>query len=279
MEEHSVERELELEAINAIYPGYVECLSDTQWVVQIPRHEHVRVHMSFPTGYPTEAAPQVLDVVAPEPRKQLVAALETAMERAWLHDVCIFDFLAEASDACDAHAEDSGHVNHDITSDEGYMADGNRAVSADASSGTTAHELPDLPAVWIQSDPVVDRGSTFVAFAASVSSEADACAKLDQLRADGKIARSQHVITAWRIHGAGSVVYQDCDDDGETAAGGRVLHLLTLMDAWDVVVAVVRWFGGAHIGPDRFKHINSTAREAVLRGEFADPSKAGKKKK
>lgn len=40
------------------------------------------------------------------------------------------------------------------------------------------------------------------------------------------------------------------------------------MDVWNVMVVVSRWFGGAHIGPDRFKHINSTAREAVIRAGF-----------
>lgn len=37
-----------------------------------------------------------------------------------------------------------------------------------------------------------------------------------------------------------------------------------MMDVWNIVVVVSRWFGGTHIGPDRFKHINSAAREAVL---------------
>lgn len=79
-------------------------------------------------------------------------------------------------------------------------------------------------------------------------------------------------------------VVQDNDDDGETAAGSRMGHLLTMMvrfctaprhvyrklftnrfeDAKNVFVCVHRWFGGVHIGPDRFKHINSAAREAVL---------------
>lgn len=42
-----------------------------------------------------------------------------------------------------------------------------------------------------------------------------------------------------------------------------------MMDAWNVVVVVSRWFGGTHLGPDRFKHINSAAREAVIEGHFA----------
>ena len=34
---------------------------------------------------------------------------------------------------------------------------------------------------------------------------------------------------------------QDCDDDGESAAGGRLLHLLQVAGAEDVVVVVSRW--------------------------------------
>ena len=56
--------------------------------------------------------------------------------------------------------------------------------------------------------------------------------------------------------------YQDYDDDGESAAGGRLLHLLQLMDVWNVVVVVTRWYGGVHLGPDRFRLINAAAREA-----------------
>lgn len=43
-----------------------------------------------------------------------------------------------------------------------------------------------------------------------------------------------------------------------------------MMDAWNVVVVVTRWFGGTHLGPDRFKHINVAAREAVIKGKFVD---------
>lgn len=37
------------------------------------------------------------------------------------------------------------------------------------------------------------------------------------------------------------------------------------MDVWNVIVVVSRWYGGIQLGPDRFKHINSAAREAVIR--------------
>lgn len=53
-----------------------------------------------------------------------------------------------------------------------------------------------------------------------------------------------------------------------------------MMDVWDVIVVVSRWFGGTHIGSDRFKHINSAAREAIVRGGFEeDKLRKSKKKK
>ena len=48
--------------------------------------------------------------------------------------------------------------------------------------------------------------------------------------------------------------------DGETAAGSRLAHLLDIVQAEGVVVVVSRWYGGIQLGPDRFKHINNVAR-------------------
>lgn len=139
---------------------------------------------------------------------------------------------------------------------------------------------------WSISDPITDRKSTFVAFAREVHSVEEAESWVDTLRTDRKIARAAHCMTAWRIKMDNGIQFQDCDDDGETAAGGRLLHLLTIMDAWNCMVLVARFFGGVHIGPDRFKHINSTAREAVVKGGFVEDksassnnSKKSKKKK
>jgi len=37
-----------------------------------------------------------------------------------------------------------------------------------------------------------------------------------------------------------------------------------------VLVVVTRYFGGIHLGPDRFKHINQAARNALDKGGFLD---------
>jgi hypothetical protein len=88
-------------------------------------------------------------------------------------------------------------------------------------------------------------------------------------------------MTAWRIRGAdGLVTYQDCDDDGETAAGSRLLHLMQLMDLWDVMVVVSRWYGGVKLGPRRFAVINAVARDAFVRaGMVHDKDKDKDKEK
>lgn len=65
-------------------------------------------------------------------------------------------------------------------------------------------------------------------------------------------------------------IYTDNDDDGETAAGGRLAHLLHILEVDNVLVIVTRYFGGIHLGPDRFKHINQAARNALELGGFLD---------
>ena len=61
---------------------------------------------------------------------------------------------------------------------------------------------------------------------------------------------------------------QDCDDDGESAAGGRLLQLLQNTSVRDVLVVVSRWYGGVKLGPARFTHINNAARDLLVKNGF-----------
>lgn len=126
---------------------------------------------------------------------------------------------------------------------------------------------------------------------------------IQYLLADRKVARAAHpVIHAWRCEVNGTL-HQDNDDDGETAAGARLAHLIQILasilpfttiylnlsaihcvqDMQNVLVIVTRYFGGIHLGPDRFKHINAAARDAIERAGLLDDhpgkTKSGKKKK
>lgn len=141
-------------------------------------------------------------------------------------------------------------------------------------------DLGDNPP-WSLSEVISEKKSVFIARAAPVTSVEQAKQYLAHLLAtDKKVAKATHNITAWRIRGQNGVQYQDCDDDGETAAGGRLLHLLELMGVWDAMVVVTRWYGGVQLGPDRFRIINQTARDALVQAGFSqDAAKDGGKKK
>lgn len=156
----------------------------------------------------------------------------------------------------------------------------------------------DQEADWVTSSPLTRKKSIFIARAAHVTSEEAARAYLrDLIASDKKVAKATHNITAWRIKGAphhqqqyqhvqglkstqGSTTsttttttttttgndIQNSDDDGESAAGGKLLTLLQMMDAWNVMVVVTRWFGGVKLGPERFRVINAVAKEALDKG-------------
>ncbi|KAJ3598927.1 hypothetical protein NHX12_032890 [Muraenolepis orangiensis] len=101
---------------------------------------------------------------------------------------------------------------------------------------------------------------------------------LDKLCENKKIASATHNIYAYRIYCEDKQSYlQDCEDDGETAAGGRLLHLLQILDVRNVMVVVSRWYGGILLGPDRFKHINNCARNILVQeGYTSSPEEASK---
>lgn len=50
----------------------------------------------------------------------------------------------------------------------------------------------------------------------------------------------------------------------------RVCLQSVIQEINDVLVVVTRWFGGTHLGPDRFKHINHAARNALELGGFLE---------
>ncbi|KAK0661197.1 ribosomal protein S5 domain 2-type protein [Cercophora samala] len=129
-----------------------------------------------------------------------------------------------------------------------------------------SHQTPQEPPPWVLSTPFTELKSTFLARTAPVTSLPQAKSFLAHLLAtDKKVRSAAHNITAWRIRGENGTSYQDCDDDGETAAGGRLLHLMQLMDLWDVMVVVTRWYGGQKLGPRRFALINMAARDGFVR--------------
>ncbi|XP_034003542.1 protein IMPACT isoform X1 [Trematomus bernacchii] len=112
---------------------------------------------------------------------------------------------------------------------------------------------------------LTDRRSTFQPHLAPVVTPKQVKMVLEKLYENKKLASATHNIYAYRIYCEDKNSFlQDCEDDGETAAGGRLLHLLQILDVRNVMVVVSRWYGGILLGPDRFKHINNCARNILV---------------
>lgn len=142
--------------------------------------------------------------------------------------------------------------------------------------------VPLAPFVIYHGEPITDRKSTFQAHVCSVMSRNDVTLALQQLLRDKKIQRAHHPsMRAFRIlqpqlpsadsageRKGGTILLADNDDDGEAGAGSKLASLLDILRAENVLVVVTRWYGGIHLGPDRFKHIANTARIALQEGGF-----------
>ncbi|XP_068175624.1 protein IMPACT isoform X2 [Antennarius striatus] len=84
-------------------------------------------------------------------------------------------------------------------------------------------ELPPIK----HGNTITDRRSTFQPHIASVVTPRQVKNVLQKLYENKKIASATHNIYAYRIYCEDKHSFlQDCEDDGETAAGGRLLHLM-----------------------------------------------------
>ena len=50
------------------------------------------------------------------------------------------------------------------------------------------------------------------------------------------------------------------NDDGEAGAGMVIVRMLEREGLQNHMVIVTRWFGGKHLGGDRFRHVQSAVR-------------------
>lgn len=141
---------------------------------------------------------------------------------------------------------------------------------------------------WVSTPALTDRKSTFVGHAIALHHPDEVAPLLDQLlSSNSKLAKASHpLMRAWVCsipstttngpNPSSLVVHRDNDDDGESAAGNRLAHLLETLKLNNVLVVVTRWFGGIHLGADRFKLINRVGREAIeLAGLMKDSSAGG----
>ncbi|KAJ3306895.1 hypothetical protein HDV03_003932 [Kappamyces sp. JEL0829] len=119
------------------------------------------------------------------------------------------------------------------------------------------------PPIFRSREPLVERKSVFVAHVAPVRSWDDIELVKETLFLDRKVQRATHNVSAWRYRCETGAIRQHSNDDGETAAGARLLQMLQLAGAVNVFVMVSRWYGGVRLGSMRFRCINNCARTVL----------------
>jgi len=108
-----------------------------------------------------------------------------------------------------------------------------------------------------------DRGSKFIALAFPVKDEAETREILDRLKKEYHDAR--HHCYAWRL--GTDPVKERANDDGEpsSSAGKPILNQLTKYRLTNVMVVVIRYFGGTLLGVGGLINAYRTATEASIR--------------
>lgn len=102
---------------------------------------------------------------------------------------------------------------------------------------------------------ISDRGSRYAVSGGPATSRAEVAALLAALTANKRFAKATHHSWAAILSGEGVK-----EDDGEAGAGQIILQMLERAGLADHVVIVTRWYGGKHLGGDRFRHVVDSVR-------------------
>ena len=109
------------------------------------------------------------------------------------------------------------------------------------------------------------KGSTFQAFCANVKTPDDVHNIIAIVGDDSPNKLATHFSYAYNLKDEPSdgTPPSSCRDDGENDAGGTLLRLLHRHHITDVILIGIRWYGGQHVGSDRFRYFESCAVEAL----------------
>lgn len=103
---------------------------------------------------------------------------------------------------------------------------------------------------------LTDRGSKYAVSGSRAEDRAEAEAFVKKLCRKKKFAKATH--NTWAVILPDGT--QIKNDDGESGAGMVILRMLERQDILGEVVVVTRWYGGVHLGGDRFRHVQSCIR-------------------
>lgn len=261
----------EIEALSAIYQDDWKVEDAAKRVYKIvlcseSSGDKLSFQVTLPPEYPSEAPP-FYEISAPwmtqERKARLLAALDDHFYN-HLGENILYDWIEIARKALDEDAAECESLA--VSDDEApevvepfdqLTLESDQSSALDLGGGLNIFHGGTLE----------DRRSVFQGHLAEVHSVREVEQVLDELKTNKKIAEATHNIWAYRLLQTEprTVLCKDSEDDGETYAGNRLLHLLDILDVTNVLIVVTRWYGGIHLGPDRFKHINKVARDILER--------------
>ncbi|KAI9203215.1 ribosomal protein S5 domain 2-type protein [Polychytrium aggregatum] len=292
LDESMAQLDEECAALSAIYPDDFAYSPDEDRLSAaftfVLERGPVTMHLYFPPDYPTESPP-VYELQTQWPCKGINLPLETGhldeIHKGLLEiwetqkgQVVVFAWVEWLREYLEAHYAGPIEESHALSQTQAQLDESPGASPTSAEDAEqefrdwtfyesqkqagAAIDSTDsrVPAIVHADEPIVDRKSVFIAHAAAVRNEDEVKRVVETLLQDRRIARATHNIMAYRIVTESGIVRQDNDDDGETAAGQRLQHMLQISDCRNVVVVVTRFYGGIQLGPARFKHINNAAR-------------------
>nr|XP_005282842.3 protein IMPACT isoform X4 [Chrysemys picta bellii] len=210
-----------------------DCLEQPKWTLCL--------QVILPSEYPA-SAPPIYQLNAPWLRGQDYIELTNSLEEIYVKNLGesilylwvekIREVLIEKSQSSDAAGPNIEKITEEIDEDneddysleyQPVQEDTIKTLNFVISESQEDEELPPIN----HGNPISDRRSTFQAHLAPVVSPKQVKMVLAKLYENKKIASATHNIYAYRIYCEDKQTYlQDCEDDGETAAGGRLLHLM-----------------------------------------------------
>lgn len=102
---------------------------------------------------------------------------------------------------------------------------------------------------------ISDRGSKYAVSGGPCRSPDEARIFIKNLCRKKKFAKATHNTWAF-LQDSGPVK----NDDGEAGAGMVIARMLEREGLHNHIVVVTRWYGGKHLGGDRFRHVQTAVR-------------------
>ena len=102
---------------------------------------------------------------------------------------------------------------------------------------------------------ITDRGSKYAVSGGACHSAGEARDFIAELKGNRKFAKATH--HSWALICGEHMIK---NDDGEAGAGMVILRMLERQGLRDHIIVVTRWFGGKHLGGDRFRHVQEAVR-------------------